>query len=59
MRFLIKKADVPGLKYPDQVAELHELYIQALADEFNLNNRTEEFLEELIEVLVFLIKDTA
>ena len=59
MLFLNKKVDVPGLKNPKKVAEVHELYMQALTDEFNLNNRTEEFIHELVEVLALLIKDTA
>ena len=59
MRFFNeKKADVFGLNYPDQIDELHELYKQALIDEFNSNSRSEEFIQELIEVLatfLFLI----
>ena len=50
----MKKANVSGLKYPNQVSELHELYKQALFDEFNSNNRSQEFIQELIEVLVTL-----
>ena len=46
----MKKVDVPGLKYQKKVAELHELYKQALIDEFNSNNRSEEFIQELVEV---------
>ena len=50
----MKKADVSGLKYPKKVAELHKVYLQALIDEFNSNNRSEEFIQELIEVLASL-----
>jgi hypothetical protein len=47
------KVNVPGLKYPQQVAELHELYRQALIDELNANNRSEESIQGLMEVLCF------
>ena len=50
--FQCLKVDVPGLKYPKKVAELHELYKQALIDEFISNNRTEDFINELVEVLM-------
>ena len=48
----MKKAEVQGLKFPKQVNELHQVYMQALIDEFTLNHRSEEFIEELIEVLM-------
>lgn len=51
------KVDVPGLKHPNQVTELHEVYMNALIDEFNSNNRSEEFINELVEV--YIIKNTA
>ena len=47
----MRKVDVPGLKYPKKVAEIHEVYKQALIEEFNSNNRTEEFIRELVEVV--------
>ena len=52
----MKKVDVPGLKYPNQVIDLHELYIEALTEEFNSNNRPDGFLDELFEVYLFIFK---
>ena len=42
-----------NLNNPKQVADLHEMYKQALLDEFSANNRTEEFIKDLIEVFNF------
>ena len=50
----MKKADVSGLKHPKEVAVLNEVYMQAIIDEFNYNNRSEEFMHELVEVLAVL-----
>lgn len=46
------KDDKMTLKNPDQVKALHELYKNALKEEFELQKRTPEFILDLIEVKI-------